>query len=362
MKRQDKLFRILLMALMTIGMLLAPVSRTVKAEGENIITDITINVTAPKVGDSTRTVTVSVPEGAHYQVDGAPDWRDHKNGNNPFDHDTFSEEDIGKEAYTYIQLKAEEGYIFTNEANVKVEGAIDISYPEYSPEDHSWIGYGVVFNITEKPVPVFTSSYKVNNGIIEVDDNALTEYTYSTDADGDVYVGNMTPNEGYKDHPNVTYNGKTLAVSEGSISGVVLDGNEWNIEFRGGPPRYFRMIGYDLISNFEWIVTYQPIEYKIAFDANGGEGSMAAVNAVFDQETKLPASTLTKSDMSFDSWNTKSDGSGDSYADQATVKNLAITDGATVTLFAVWVEKTEPTPTPDPTPITPYKIPTTGVE
>ena len=81
---------------------------------------------------------------------------------------------------------------------------------------------------------------------------------------------------------------------------------------------------------------WAPASYNIAFDANTGSGQMEPQKALNNESVKLNKNTLTKPGYKFANWNTKADGSGTRYNDQASVRNLATTDGATVTLYAQW--------------------------
>ncbi len=89
---------------------------------------------------------------------------------------------------------------------------------------------------------------------------------------------------------------------------------------------------------------YLPIHYTIAFDKNsdGASGTTAAVAATYDENATLTAVGFTRADYAFGGWATSSTGAA-VYSDKAVVKNLSSTDGATVTLYAVWiqVEKTD---------------------
>ena len=76
--------------------------------------------------------------------------------------------------------------------------------------------------------------------------------------------------------------------------------------------------------------------YTIAFDANGGEGEMAAQTVLANETVKLGQCAFSREGYSFAGWNTAADGTGDAYADGAEVANLASEDGATVTLYAQW--------------------------
>ena len=87
-------------------------------------------------------------------------------------------------------------------------------------------------------------------------------------------------------------------------------------------------------SNHTLTARWTANKYKVAFNANGGSGSMSDQMLTYDQAANLTANAFKKTGYSFAGWNTKSDGSGTNYSDKASVKNLA-TSG-TVTLYAKW--------------------------
>ena len=53
-------------------------------------------------------------------------------------------------------------------------------------------------------------------------------------------------------------------------------------------------------------------------------------------EQPLRKNTFTRAGHTFTGWNTQTDGDGTVYSDEQTVKNLATSNGATVTLYAQW--------------------------
>ena len=77
-------------------------------------------------------------------------------------------------------------------------------------------------------------------------------------------------------------------------------------------------------------------KYTVKFDSNGGTGSMNSVTCTVDSNCALSTNAFKKTGSTFKNWNTKKDGTGTSYNDKASVKNLTTTDGATVTLYAIW--------------------------
>ena len=71
--------------------------------------------------------------------------------------------------------------------------------------------------------------------------------------------------------------------------------------------------------------------FTIAFDANGGEGSMDVVKVKEGETITLPTNAFTKGSSTFTGWNTQADGTGTAYADKANVSIVA-----SLTLYAQW--------------------------
>ena len=79
--------------------------------------------------------------------------------------------------------------------------------------------------------------------------------------------------------------------------------------------------------------------YTIKFNANGGEGTTAAMKScVYGKQYNLTKNGFQKKDYLFTGWNTQADGSGASYADGAAVSNLVTKNGGSITLYAQWEE------------------------
>lgn len=95
--------------------------------------------------------------------------------------------------------------------------------------------------------------------------------------------------------------------------------------------------------------------YTVKFDANGGEGiPPKEILATYDEEFELPENTFTRTDYVFIFWNTQKDGSGINYVPKTNIKNLTTENNATVTLYAQWSKKDNPsTPTNPDTPDNP---------
>ena len=78
--------------------------------------------------------------------------------------------------------------------------------------------------------------------------------------------------------------------------------------------------------------------YTVAFNANGGKGTMAKQKMVYGKAAKLRKNAFTKKDSVFLGWATGKNGKV-VYKNAQAVKNLR-TDGKTTTLHAQWAKKT----------------------
>ena len=87
---------------------------------------------------------------------------------------------------------------------------------------------------------------------------------------------------------------------------------------------------------------WSPISYTIAFDKNRADatGTTSSMSMKFDVAKNLTANGFSSASSKFAGWNTKADGTGAAYKDGQNVKNLTSTDGATVTLYAIWSTNT----------------------
>lgn len=119
-----------------------------------------------------------------------------------------------------------------------------------------------------------------------------------------------------------------------------------NVEYGGTvtPPAKPTHTGYTAASwdgnytnvthNENVTLSYRANSYSIAFDSNGGSGTMPNQQLRYDTSVKLDANTFTRTGYTFTGWKVKT---GDaSYTDRQEVTNLSATDGDTVTLVAQW--------------------------
>ena len=88
-------------------------------------------------------------------------------------------------------------------------------------------------------------------------------------------------------------------------------------------------------ANVELFAKWAPITYTVSFNANGGEGTMAAQTHTYDASQALTSNAFTNAGYSFTGWAT--DAADDVvYTNGQSVSNLASTQDANVELFAKW--------------------------
>ena len=81
---------------------------------------------------------------------------------------------------------------------------------------------------------------------------------------------------------------------------------------------------------------WTPNTYTVAFDANGGTGTMANQSFVYDTAQNLTANAFTNGNGTFIGWSTDANATAPTYTDAQSINNLATEANATVTLYAVW--------------------------
>ena len=93
----------------------------------------------------------------------------------------------------------------------------------------------------------------------------------------------------------------------------------------------------DVLLTPNWIAN----TYHVAFNGNGGTGSMGTIDATYGTTViTMPSSTFTYVGHTFKEWNTAADGSGIVYTAGSTYNNMTSVNDATITLFAIWTTDT----------------------
>ena len=92
--------------------------------------------------------------------------------------------------------------------------------------------------------------------------------------------------------------------------------------------------GNTCLTNAELVLTTSPA-YKIIYQPNGGEGTMAATTVDVGGTQALTPNAFTRKGYHFIGWSTKADGRIQ-YEDGQEVSGLSETNGAEVNLYAIW--------------------------
>jgi uncharacterized repeat protein (TIGR02543 family) len=128
--------------------------------------------------------------------------------------------------------------------------------------------------------------------------------------------------------------GSSIILPSGSgltMSGYAFGG--WNTNIAGTETNYSAGSPYTPVSNVTLYAKWTPVFFTVAFNANGGSGTMPnAQTAIAGSSITLPSSSLTMSGYTFGGWNTNSAGTGANYnaGDSYTVNS-------SVTLYARWI-------------------------
>ncbi|MDD6195021.1 MAG: fibronectin type III domain-containing protein [Lachnospiraceae bacterium] len=114
----------------------------------------------------------------------------------------------------------------------------------------------------------------------------------------------------------------------------------WNTRANGTGASYANQATVSNLATGGVVLLYaqwKPNTYTIKFNANGGSGTTPAdMNCNYGEYYSLPVPSLSMSGADFAGWNTKADGSGTTYSTGSTVSNLSATNGAAITLYAMW--------------------------
>ena len=227
----------------------------------------------------------------------------------------FSEENAGKDFEIYFTLsdyastQEKQGTLF----NAKYENS-SMYYPGFTIRTVNTDGGAM--EITGRLGKDNTNADKANNSIVTADiKNKEVKIvrvggmvSYSIDG------GGMIPFQNYKNFSRY--------FEQTAVFGASRQTN-------GNPQRY-----YDGTIKDIRVYLKKDTMAKIIFDANGGTGTMAAIEDIeVGTDVVLPANTFTLQNATFDGWNTKTDGTGTAYADGATITISAI---ETIGLHAQW--------------------------
>lgn len=159
--------------------------------------------------------------------------------------------------------------------------------------------------------------------------------TWTANSYAIAYAGMDGAEAGEHQPKSHTY-GTATTVSDPTKTGYTFAG--WLVNGSGEAVKDLTLGADDYTEAITLTATWTANHYTVAFDANGGSGTMAPQAFTYDAAQALAAASFTRAGHTFAGWNTAADGSGTSFADGTSVVNLSAEDGASVTLYAQWTE------------------------
>ena len=128
--------------------------------------------------------------------------------------------------------------------------------------------------------------------------------------------------------------GESQALMSNAFTRAGYNFTGWNTAPDGSGTAYYN---HQIISpeqNLTLYAQWERIKYNLSFNANGGEGTMAAQTFEAGVSQALAANTFIRSGYIFTGWNTKADGGGTSYTDK---QSIVLTQD--LTLYARWKQE-----------------------
>lgn len=300
------------------------------------------------------------------------------------DNGTDKKSSISNNSYTISSISANHTLVLTVEkatltvtfvANKTEEGKVAISSTTKS----------VTYNSTYGTLPTATrTGYHLNGWTLNLFNDATEVYKTSAyiykdgvkynNGEYTIYKAYISPNTKYI----ITESGRSSAPGYAiyDANGTLLAGASYSGDWQNGTPKtvtfttpanasyilfsvvtksenrqdkeYFSLTNpTDYVTastkvtttcNHKLIAQMELNTYTIAFNSNGGNGTMSDLAMTYGTAKTLTKNGFTRTGYTFKNWNIKQDGTGTSYADKASVNNLTTENGGTVTLYAQWTE------------------------
>ena len=158
-------------------------------------------------------------------------------------------------------------------------------------------------------------------------------YTITYNANG----GSSVPSSQTKDY------GTALTLSSITPTRVGYTFLGWSTSSTATSATYQPSGSFTTNANTTLYAVWKANTYTVQYNANGGSGTMSNSSHTYDVSKTLTSNAFTRSGYTFLGWSTSSTATTVTYTNGQLVKNLTSTNGATVTLYAVWDGSSNPT-------------------
>ena len=212
-----------------------------------------------------------------------------------------------------------------SQTSYNTNSAVTLSNPSGTRKGYTFIGW---YTSTSSSGTKITKIAKGSKGNIKVYAR-FTANTYNIAFNANSGKGTMTEQK-------MTYD-KTAVLSANKFTRTGYTFTGWNTKANGKGTAYKDKASVKNLAASGKVTLYAQWaakSYSIAFNANGGKGSMAKQKMTYGKAAALSPNKFTRNNYTFAGWNTKADGTGTTYKNKASVKNLA--SSGTVTLYAKW--------------------------
>ena len=326
-----------------------------KKYGSDNVTWHTVGTTMTQYSQTTcgpHTVTKTVTNYIHDSVTSDPIYMWYDSGS----HTIY----IGVAQGTQLYFPKNADGIFANLPNLKEVNLTPFNFSYMESSVNCFANDTSVTNIH------FPSSWKFTDvsqsGLASINSNWYREYDKTATCNTDFETKfNAAPGEyaGLWKAGTVTYYVTYANSQDTSASGaqiysqsytcgdtITLKGNEfgntghtftgWSTTF-GGSVKYTagqQVSATELKGNVKLYPVWGTNSYTVNFNANGGSGDMPSQARAYGDGKKLSKCTFTKGSESFAGWSTSPNGTAN-YTDETTL-DISTTDGASVTLYAIW--------------------------
>ena len=228
-----------------------------------------------------------------------------------------------------VTIKRDNGILYIKINDGNFSRVLDMS--SMSPTFDVPVTFGASLTGSGEPQRYFTGTLEnVYIKLIEPE-----KYTIAYNSNGGI---------GTMENQKVRVN-NTVALSENTFTRSGYAFSAWNTKADGTGQTYSEgQQVSNLGANGETVTLYamwlQEFNYTVAYNSNGGIGSMESQIFQFGETKTIKSNEFTKSNNIFIKWNTKADGTGDDYIEGQSVKNLTQNSGDVITLYAIWMPLT----------------------